>query len=182
MGARKLTFSSACSTPVAIWFSVVSASYSEGSIWSSLSTGSAVLTLNFLTLTLREDMVAGWWRVAESQRKTRKKIRSSHKTRLVRPPHAIFEMQEASWWPFFDGTIVAFDEVTLGLFCRAKIFHPSAGRFWGEGCNLGGRLKGHLELAGKYLCIQEWRARYLLALGPPPPFFCLGTGHLAVAP
>lgn len=37
--------------------SVVSASYSEGSIWSSLSTGSVVLMLNFLTRTFREDMV-----------------------------------------------------------------------------------------------------------------------------
>lgn len=53
----KPTFSSACSTPVAIWMSVVSASYSEGSIWSSLSTGSVVLMLNFLTRTFREDMV-----------------------------------------------------------------------------------------------------------------------------
>lgn len=58
-GLEKLTFSSAWSTPVAIWFSVVSASYSDGSIWSSLRTGRGVLTLNFLTRTLRDDMVQG---------------------------------------------------------------------------------------------------------------------------
>lgn len=55
----ELTFSSACSTPVAIWVSGARASYSEGSIWSSLSTGRGVLTLSFLTRTLREDMVQG---------------------------------------------------------------------------------------------------------------------------
>lgn len=84
---KGLTFSSACSTPVAIWFSVVRASYSEGSIWSSRRTGSVVLTLNFLTRTLRDDMLAGGRRgererrrSAARRRKIREKKRSRHKT------------------------------------------------------------------------------------------------------
>jgi hypothetical protein len=58
-GSREgiLTFSSACSIPVAIWVSVVIASYSAESSWSSRSMGSAVLTLSFLYRTLRVAMM-----------------------------------------------------------------------------------------------------------------------------
>lgn len=82
---------------------MVSASYSDGSIWSSRRTGRTVLTLSFLTRTLREDMAAGGARSAKSQRKIREKKRSSHKSRYAEFGFAQMEMITAPWRPFFDG-------------------------------------------------------------------------------
>lgn len=55
----KLTFSSACSTPVAICCSVVRDSYSLGSIWSSRRTGRRVFVFSFLYRTFRVAMAGG---------------------------------------------------------------------------------------------------------------------------
>ena len=83
--AEGLTFSSACSTPVAIWISEVRDSYSLASIWSSRRTGRGVFVLNFLTRTFRVAMVVRAVMAAVKGpksdprgRKRRVKSRSSH--------------------------------------------------------------------------------------------------------
>jgi hypothetical protein len=58
-------------------------------------------------------MVAEWERSAKSRRKNRKKSRSSHKTGQIEMKSDIKKIENAWLWSFSDGSVVAFDGVTL---------------------------------------------------------------------